>query len=535
MMAGMMKGAMGCFPQLQNHKMTMQTRLMMYLIVLIIVGISIFAMLLTMIWGNLGAEAQIARAMHNQIASVKEQMTREMETYAGYGLQLSRELKQDIEGYLDAEGITISDLNDNPDALLDLEQMMYTELNTVLRLAHSSGVFAIVDATVNTSLNDAPNSRAGVYLRLKGISQDVTLSPETTLFRGNAAVARENSLILHSRWNMELSTDMIPGYAQMTNNIQPPQSGYYWSSRINLKNTWDDVIFLLVPIYSDSGTFLGACGIELNESYFQRNYPAAHSDYGPIVTVAGPVENGELRLDTGMAGNTEGTWIDAEESLSIVSQNEYYNTYRSLDDEYYGIQEGLEIAGLNGQKWAAAVLMPGGICDRYIWKNNLSVVIIVILVAVVMIMIAWMLSKKYVRPIVQSFQSIREGQQAAVEGTGLSELEALCECLAKRDKEMTACTLPPHMDDLLQHFADNVKTLTNAEYSIFQYYMQGYKVSQIPSAASISMSTVKKHNGNIYRKLEISSYEELMMYLDLFNRCGYMDRLMPEEQTELTE
>lgn len=532
MIAGMMKGAFGGFPLLQNHKMTMHTRLMMYLIVLIIAGISTFTMLLTMIWGHLGAEAQIAKAMENQIAVVKEQMMREMETYTGYGLQLSRELKQDIEGYLEEEGITISDLNDNPDALLDLEKMMYTELNTVLRLAHSSGAFAIVNATVNTSLSDASNSRAGVYLRLKGIGQDVTLSPETTLFRGNAAVARENSLILHSRWNLELSTDMIPGYAQMTNNIQPPQSGYYWSNRINLKNTGDDVISLLVPIYSDSGTFLGACGIELNENYFLQNYPAAGTDYGPIVTVAGPLENGKLRLDNGMTGNTEGTWIDAEESLPIVNQNDYYNTYRSSDDVYYGIQEELGITGFDDQKWAVAVLMPGGICDRYIWKNNMSVVIIMIIVAMVMIVVAWMLSKKYVRPIVQSFQNIREGQQPAVEGAGLSELEALCACLAQRDNEMTTCTLPPHMDDLLHHFAENVKTLTNAEYSIFQYYMQGYKVSQIPSAACISMSTVKKHNGNIYRKLEISSYEELMMYLDLFNRCGYMDQLMSKKKAD---
>ena len=147
MIAGMMKGAFGGFPLLQNHKMTMHTRLMMYLIVLIIAGISTFTMLLTMIWGHLGAEAQIAKAMENQIAVVKEQMMREMETYTGYGLQLSRELKQDIEGYLEEEGITISDLNDNPDALLDLEKMMYTEpLYIVLFISHDE---TLIERTAN--------------------------------------------------------------------------------------------------------------------------------------------------------------------------------------------------------------------------------------------------------------------------------------------------------------------------------------------------------------------------------------------------
>ena len=56
MIAGMMKGAFGGFPLLQNHKMTMHTRLMMYLIVLIIAGISTFTMLLTMIWNALNNE-----------------------------------------------------------------------------------------------------------------------------------------------------------------------------------------------------------------------------------------------------------------------------------------------------------------------------------------------------------------------------------------------------------------------------------------------------------------------------------------------
>ena len=39
------------------------------------------------------------------------------------------------------------------------------------------------------------------------------------------------------------------------------------------------------------------------------------------------------------------------------------------------------------------------------------------------------------------------------------------------------------------------------------------------------MNTVKKHNKNIYRKLGISSRDELMLYVDLFERCGKLDDL----------
>ena len=65
--------------------------------------------------------------------------------------------------------------------------------------------------------------------------------------------------------------------------------------------------------------------------------------------------------------------------------------------------------------------------------------------------------------------------------------------------------------------------------------MNGYEVAQIPTAACISMSTVKKHNGNIYRKLEISSNDELMMYLDLFRRCDCIEKLQRDEMADASE
>lgn len=113
-------------------------------------------------------------------------------------------------------------------------------------------------------------------------------------------------------------------------------------------------------------------------------------------------------------------------------------------------------------------------------------------------------------------------------------MEELCKWLAEREQPPEAGDLPPNMAELLENFAWNVKRLTNAEYNIFRYYMNGYEVAQIPTAACVSMSTVKKHNGNIYRKLGISSNEELMMYLDLFRRCDCIEKLQLDEKTDIS-
>lgn len=518
-----------------DHKVTLHRKLMMYLLCLILAALGILLLLLTAIGGPLKAEPQMAQAMENQLSSVSDKVSEELEAYTGYGLQLSRELGQDIEDFLDEKGMSVSDLNDKPELLLEIQKMMYSELNTTIRLGRSSGVFALVNATINTQIPEADQSRCGVYLRLINVSSNVILSPETILFRGNTEIARENGLELHNRWNMELNTEGLLGYQELETGLGQSESGYYWISRMNLKNTWEDVILLLVPMYTDTGEFLGACGIELNAVHFSLEYPATASSYGSVVTVIAPVENGNLRLDQGMAGNTEGTWLDNAESLSIIEKNAYYSTYRSLKCDYYGIQMPLEIPGSSGQEWAVAVLIPRESCDQYILRNKAAIMGVILGFVLIMIALAWLLSKKFVRPILQGFQDIRDGQQTGDGKYRFAELEELCRWLAERGKPPEAGDLPPNMEELFERFALNVKTLTNAEYNIFRYYMNGYEVAQIPTAACISMSTVKKHNGNIYRKLEISSNEELMMYLDLFRRCDCIEKLQLDEKTDVSE
>lgn len=514
-----------------DRKVTMHRKLMMYLLCLILAALGILLLLLTAIGGPLKAEPQISQVMENQLSSVSDKVSEELEIYTGYGLQLSRELGQDIEDFLDEQGISVSDLNDQPGLLLEIQKMMYSELNTTIRLGRSSGVFAMVNATVNTQITGADKSRCGVYLRLINVSSNVILSPETILFRGNTEIARENGLELHNRWNMELDVEGLPGYQR----LEQSETGYYWISRMSLKNTWEDVILLLVPMYTDTGEFLGVCGIELNAVHFSMEYPATASPYGSMVTVIAPVENGSLRLDQGMAGNTEGTWLDNAESLSIIEKNAYYSTYRSSKCDYYGIQMPLEIPGSGGQEWAVAVLIPRESCDQYILRNKACIMGVILGFTLIMIALAWLLSKKFVRPILESFQDIREEQQTAHGNYRFTELEELCRWLEKKGKSPEAADLPPNMVELFEHFAGNVKTLTPAEYNIFQYYMNGYEVAQIPTAACISMSTVKKHNGNIYRKLEISSNDELMMYLDLFRRCDCIEKLQRDEMADASE
>ena len=107
-----------------NHKVTMHRKLMMYLLCLILAASGILLLLLTAIGRPLKAEMQITQAMENQLSSVSDKVSEELDTYTGYGLQLSRELGQNIEDYLDEKEMSVSDLNDRPELLLEIQKMM---------------------------------------------------------------------------------------------------------------------------------------------------------------------------------------------------------------------------------------------------------------------------------------------------------------------------------------------------------------------------------------------------------------------------
>lgn len=100
----------------------------------------------------------------------------------------------------------------------------------------------------------------------------------------------------------------------------------------------------------------------------------------------------------------------------------------------------------------------------------------------------------------------------------------------KKNEKIHTQSLPPNIEELFTRFALGVCTLTKTEYIIFHYYMEGYEIAQIPEIAFISMSTVKKHNRNIYEKLKVSSYNELMLYLvclrDADGSVSWNDKMM---------
>lgn len=69
-------------------------------------------------------------------------------------------------------------------------------------------------------------------------------------------------------------------------------------------------------------------------------------------------------------------------------------------------------------------------------------------------------------------------------------------------------------------FVEGLATLTRAERQVFDLYAAGHTAEELPGLLHILVNTLKTHNRNIYSKLNVSSYKELMVFVRMMDARG---------------
>ena len=300
-----------------------------------------------------------------------------------------------------------------------------------------------------------------------------------------------------------------------------------------LQDTWEEVILLCTPIKGASGEKYGVCGVELSNLFFRNAYPVQGNEYGTILTVMAPVKDGELRLDQGMAGNTEGTWL---KGLEVMEQSvgKKYTTYHSVNGDYVGLQRTLPVVDEEGKEWVVATLVPKDSCMSYIRKYRYMTLACIFLFVLVMLYIASKLSRKFVQPILRGFEEIKGAKAVKKDGepedseSHIAELEELKKFIRSKRESVRISNLPENIEEMLQEFIERVKKLTPAENLLLSYYVKDYSLEEFANKMVISMGTAKKHNTNLNRKLEVTSRSQLMVYIELFRRCNRLGDIIKE-------
>lgn len=441
-------------------------------------------------------------------------------------VSLSETASKELSNVLIEHGASFDDLNDNQALIVEVEEALYAPVYSTLRAGDCSGVFVALNATTNTGLANAEHSRMGLYLRYSDLNSTGSANQHLIYFRGVSEIARSRQVQMHNRWNLEFDTTCLPGYdAFLTAPTGRLADRGAWSGRVHLKDTWEDVLLLYIPVLDSNGAVIGLCGAELSGLYFRLSYPSISSNYGGMITLLAPLDGDRLLLDEAMLGDSDSLRPESDEAMDF-KKGAYYNTYTIGGQRFLGLHQALSCKTADGYPLAAVTLLPERGYDQMASSSRATWIVGSLFFLLCMLALALFLSRRFVRPITRSIQAIQDSPTDN-QPSGISEIDALLAFIRTEAaaQELEPGALPPNIEELLRGFQEKADSLTPTERTVLQYFIEGLTIEEVAERSFISIATAKRHNTNLNRKLGISSRSELMVYIDLFRRCNRLSEI----------
>ena len=549
----------------EGQSISMRKRLLLYMMLLFIIAVA-FLMTGLIFSGVISFDDErLSESMSLSMDKEEYQLKGEIDAITVQGINMAQGIGRETEHILTENSKKIDDINNDLEMLKLLQNAYYGYMDTAVQISSASGVYVILDATANTKLENAKKSKSGVYLRVSNIDLKEKANRELNLYRGIAEIGREKGLRMNNQWKLEFDISRVSVQLHdVDKKINDVSSEYQYTSKFKLENMWEQVVLLTVPFTGTDGKLYGVCGLEISEALFSLWHPAFSSDYGPYVTVLAPYDGNMLYLENGLLGGTKDTFITDKENLKVTKLGALYKLESSYG-EYVGVMRETDILGeyvnvtkakekseepkenktdikigndnQNNMKWMLVVLTPESSYSDYMRGIRLRWIFILLAVIVVCFAMSIFLSRRYVEPVLSGMEALKGEGGDNVENSGgirYAEIDDLIQFMKSRgeDEVIIEEKLPENIAILFDRFAENIKKLSPAEWIVMDLYIKGHDISEIPELAFISMATVRKHNRNIYEKLEVSSRDELMLYIDLFRRADRIDELTQEKPVE---
>lgn len=517
----------------KNRGISLERRLFLYWLIMVLAVMSAVFVVLTIAGVFSNDAGKLGGTLSVQQKNTTMTFNKLIDTLNAQNLAFSEKITCEVSDILETEGRTFEDLDDSPELITKIEERMCAYLQTIVRSRSCSGAYFTLDATTNTAAPGADRSRMGLYLRSGNVGTDGMANQYITFFRGVADVARKENIQMHNRWNLEFDIDHVPGYEILMGfDGRRISDSFYLSDRVTLSGTWEQVVLLSVPVVLD-GKVRGVCGVELSELFFDLVFPAVESPYGNMVTVVTPIADKRLLLDGAISGKTDGTYFTTDGTL-LIKKGDHYNTYSDGSRTYFGNHIVIPKVADGRSDLALVTLVPEISYQSSVAKNRMFWLCGGLGFLVLMLLAAMFLTRRFMLPIQKQIRALKEQKEPHEESnSGIIEIDELLAYMhARQEKPDEESKMPPGMEELFFDFARRVETLTPMERTVLQYYINGFSVNEIAEKEFISLSTVRKHNSNINRKLGVSTREELLLYIDMFRRCDLMEKIAYCTDTE---
>jgi DNA-binding CsgD family transcriptional regulator len=422
---------------------------------------------------------RIKTALLRETHQLAEDVEKEFGRISINALRFSENLSRSLEARMQEMGLAKSAaLSGNKDALEKLQNSQLDILLAALERSGSSGVFMILDATVNPGLADAEYSRSGILLENTEPYMP-SLNTPIMYLRGFPSLAQANNLNFSSRWDLEFSVRNRDYYwkpleAFRQNTGLPLSRLYHWSLESGDGYLGEAAAYCSVPLIDSKGSILGICGFTVSALNFRLQHNPNLDDFiSPAAILADPDHAGKIAATTSLLSGDPAVYreIQKGETLSLQSEGGGFalasgrNVLLGETEKLKLYRDGSPFIDENFTLFAG---IPKAEADRVIFARNMRLILIlsVFLVA---------------GALLSAFIIIRYRSQLHA---GLSE---------KIRIDFEKCRISPRERD------------------VCLLLLQGRTIRQIGLELYISYDTVKSHCRSIYDKLGISSRSELFL------------------------
>ena len=258
---------MRLFSNPQQSRWTLRRRL--FGLMLLLTGILMFALASGLfLCGRFSStKKETAQALALQMEVFERDMSSYWEKTAVLGIHLSQETTGLLESYLAEQDIPFEQLTDSAIHIAGLQESVIGPLCQSLRQSDCSGAFVLFDATVNSRIEHAGQSRSGLYVQKSGngIADD-----DLFLYRGLVDTGRRYGVTPHWKWRLEFQSDLFPNYGELFSRASLPlESSYRITDLFTLPGTSEQAVLMTVPLIGQDGAVYGLCGFEVSQRYFK--------------------------------------------------------------------------------------------------------------------------------------------------------------------------------------------------------------------------------------------------------------------------
>lgn len=510
-----------------NIKYTMRIRLFVLLLVLVITMI-IGLFFIFLITGNINIGLEDSREfiVHNY-TDVSEKVTKYYNNIAAEVLSFSKILSLNIESRLAEQQLTVNDLKTNP---LLLENILSDELNQIvlyLNKSKSSGVFIILDATINDKLPNSENSKAGIYLKNMEPNIVNSTSPTIYMLRGNPNIAYNNKMPLHPDWRMEFDVKNAPYYnipMTLSANAKKGSKVYYWSPSITLPGTFEDIMICSAPLKDSKGNVFGVCGLDISSMLFKLSFMPNNTMFEKTFTMLSLISNNNIKTEQSLisAGYSARNLL-SQKDLVISNYKGSIFSYKNDESSFLGYHGYIKLYPedyeITTDKWILSIMVPENDVTSYVLKTNIKLLAICLLFISLGILLSFIISKYYIKPIHNAINIIKQNPTTDIK-TNIPEFDDLIEYISAREDTLLLERETDPNSIILKEFLNNLRTLSPSERAVFNLYAENYSAKEIAEKMFLSINTIKTHTKHIYAKLNIKSKDELLLYVEMLKESG---------------